>query len=467
MTSGASVKLLRIIGVDDRRRLSADAKRLTSAESAGGHNEAPSINKRPMHRRPLVLAFPAQPYVKLFQPPNQGALTTVARSATGSMVDCGEISNNASLFPCQEVDGVLEEDDDMARYTLRKAFCAAYTLLFVLGTVGNVAVIVMIVNVLTTNSRKQRTRNVSSSATHHVFIYVLGLSIVDLAVMLHLPLLVSDILMGEWMFGVFMCKLYWIIEWVNKLLSTFIMTVLSWDRFLAVCAPVRSLKMRSNSVAVVVLVACVAAATILLLPVIVKSTVSEVDRSTSDTVEGSNLTNTLTKCIFAGDNNVFTLYTFVCGFALPALLMIVFYSRVICTLRQSAEAVRRYNVQLHHAHNPRLQQVGTVPPSSSASRYSAADRSLAGFNRPMSLTVTANHSPPDEDSPTSDVTPYRRNGSTFAGRQLSKEPSTPSPDVVEMEETMSLMRTESLHNNNNNSNSNSNGALLTELISVA
>lgn len=163
------------------------------------------------------------------------------------MVDCEGLStnlsaNNGSLFLCEDVEG-MEEDDDMARYTLRKCFCVAYTLLFVFGTVGNVAVIVMTLNVLTTTNRKQRAaRNVSSSSTHHVFIYVLGLSIVDLAVMLHLPLLVSDILVGEWMFGVLMCKFYWIMEWVNKLLSTFIMTVLSWDRFLAVCSPVRSLK---------------------------------------------------------------------------------------------------------------------------------------------------------------------------------------------------------------------------------
>lgn len=173
------------------------------------------------------------------------ALVAGLRTVVGSMAGCEEFRNNASLLSsCREAQQQqMAEEDDVARYTLRKCFCVAYALLFVFGTVGNIFVIVMIVNVLTTINRKQRAaRNVSSSSTHHVFIYVLGLSIVDLAVMLHLPLLVSDMLVGEWMFGVFMCKLYWIIEWVNKLLSTFIMTVLSWDRFLAVCAPVRSLK---------------------------------------------------------------------------------------------------------------------------------------------------------------------------------------------------------------------------------
>ncbi|VDO91447.1 unnamed protein product [Heligmosomoides polygyrus] len=130
-----------------------------------------------------------------------------------------------------------------SRATLKLSLSIAYAILFVVGTIGNGIVIVMIMNVLTSMRRtSMRGKRMSLSNTNHVFIYVLGLSFVDLVVILHLPFLVVDLLKGQWLFGTAMCKLYWFGESISKLLSSFIMTVLSWDRYLAVCSPVKSIR---------------------------------------------------------------------------------------------------------------------------------------------------------------------------------------------------------------------------------
>ncbi|CAI2352048.1 unnamed protein product [Caenorhabditis sp. 36 PRJEB53466] len=241
-----------------------------------------------------------------------------------------------------------QSDDDSSRTTLKLVLAISYLVLFIIGTVGNGTVILMIINILTSMKRNMQAgkRKVMSN-TNHVFIYVLGLSIVDLLVILHLPFLVVDLLKGQWLFGVAMCKVYWFGESVNKLLSSFLMTVLSWDRYMAVCSPVKSMKMRSNATALKVLVACTAFATVLLLPVLIEAAVFKIDKlrmipltdGSADLAASDLAGTTMSKCMFDADAT-FTLYTFVIGFAAPAFLIIIFYVQVIYALQKSSRNMR-------------------------------------------------------------------------------------------------------------------------------
>ncbi|CAD5220156.1 unnamed protein product [Bursaphelenchus okinawaensis] len=229
-------------------------------------------------------------------------------------------------------------EEESARWTIKLVFCTLYFLLFLFGTIGNGCVIIMLINVLT----QMRGANKLSSGTTHVFIYVLGLSIVDFLVIMHLPLLIFDIIEGQWIFGLVMCKLYWVGESVNKLLSSFLMTVLSWDRFMAVCAPLKSFRYRTNNVAIMVLMACTSMAMVLLYPVLKESTVQIVDKATllkvpDDSHQG---TTTIQKCVFETNTPAFMLYTFAFGFIMPALLISVFYLRVILSLHKKTKGVK-------------------------------------------------------------------------------------------------------------------------------
>lgn len=252
-----------------------------------------------------------------------------------------------------------------SRTTLKLSLSIAYAVLFLVGTIGNGIVIMMIINVLTSMRRTSvRGKRNNLSNTNHVFIYVLGLSFVDLVVILHLPFLVMDLVKGEWLFGTAMCKLYWFGESISKLLSSFIMTVLSWDRYLAVCSPVESMRIRSNSVSLLVLFICTLLAVILLLPVLTQSTVFRInkismialDEDTEELFQSDLQGTTISKCIFDSDT-MFMLYTFVIGFAFPAVLITFFYSQVIYKVQhtQNLRTINNQDGKDHLSH--RVQQV--------------------------------------------------------------------------------------------------------------
>ncbi|CAD5227005.1 unnamed protein product [Bursaphelenchus xylophilus] len=232
-------------------------------------------------------------------------------------------------------------EEEAARWTIKVVFCTLYFLLFLFGTIGNGCVIIMLINVLSQMHSHGANKRINSSGTTHVFIYVLGLSIVDFLVIMHLPLLIFDIIEGQWIFGLVMCKLYWIGESVNKLLSAFLMSVLSWDRFMAVCAPIKSFRYRTNNVAILVLMICTAVAMVLLYPVLKESTVQRVDKSTMLKIEDNDSpgSNTIQKCVFETNTPAFMLYTFAFGFLMPALLISFFYLRVILSLREKTKGV--------------------------------------------------------------------------------------------------------------------------------
>ncbi|KAI6200556.1 G-PROTEIN-RECEP-F1-2 domain-containing protein [Aphelenchoides besseyi] len=246
-----------------------------------------------------------------------------------------------------DYDQSVELDDEQTRRIIQLTFTSIYGLIFIGGTFGNGYVIVMLIRVLASifNKKTSGAQRMSAMGTTPVYIYILGLSIVDLLVVFHLPLLIFDILEGQWLFGTVLCKIYWAGENVNKLLSSFILTVLSWDRYLCICSPITSLKYRNNTFAIGVLLICVAVATLLLYPVIVGSTVHQINRRTADQVdEMITSQEVVTKCVFDTSSPMtFTLITFSAGFVAPALLIIFFYLRVILRLHENTKNVRKHS----------------------------------------------------------------------------------------------------------------------------
>uniref|UniRef100_A0AAF5D3Y9 G_PROTEIN_RECEP_F1_2 domain-containing protein n=1 Tax=Strongyloides stercoralis TaxID=6248 RepID=A0AAF5D3Y9_STRER len=108
---------------------------------------------------------------------------------------------------------------------------AVYCVVFLIGFFGNLWVIIILSKVIYKNrsSMSQIFRNISS--------YILTLSIVDLMVLSMIPLLLGQMFCDSWPFGYFGCKLFWAVENINKILSIGILTIMSFERLMAVYKP--------------------------------------------------------------------------------------------------------------------------------------------------------------------------------------------------------------------------------------
>uniref|UniRef100_A0A0N5A775 G_PROTEIN_RECEP_F1_2 domain-containing protein n=1 Tax=Parastrongyloides trichosuri TaxID=131310 RepID=A0A0N5A775_PARTI len=213
---------------------------------------------------------------------------------------------------------------------MKDIFAGLFFCCFVVGFVGNFYVISMILNVMSSlpfsACGKPSTGSQNNNTSHHVYIYVLGLSFADLLLISHLPFLIIELRQGQWTYGTVLCKVFYFGESVNKLLSSLIMTVLSWDRFLAACYPLNSSKIRTTKTAILVLLACFTVATILLTPVLLNAKVSEIQYNGG----------IIKKCYFEA-GSYFLFYSFLFGYCIPAGFIIYFYTKVLITIRRSAK----------------------------------------------------------------------------------------------------------------------------------
>uniref|UniRef100_A0A3Q2QUA4 Nociceptin receptor n=1 Tax=Fundulus heteroclitus TaxID=8078 RepID=A0A3Q2QUA4_FUNHE len=76
-------------------------------------------------------------------------------------------------------------------------------------------------------------------------IYIFNLALADSLFLATLPFQGTDVFLGFWPFGNALCKTVVSIDYYNMFTSTFTLTVMSMDRYVAVCHPVKALDMRT------------------------------------------------------------------------------------------------------------------------------------------------------------------------------------------------------------------------------
>ncbi|XP_035378128.1 delta-type opioid receptor isoform X1 [Electrophorus electricus] len=148
-------------------------------------------------------------------------------------------------------------DDTYGRLptSVRITIVVVYLIVCVVGLVGNCLVMYVIIRYT-----KMKT------ATN---IYIFNLALADALVLATLPFQGTDVLLDLWPFGLALCKAVVAIDYYNMFTSVFTLTVMSVDRYIAVCHPVHSLAVRTPHRARLVNLAVWALASAIGVPVMI------------------------------------------------------------------------------------------------------------------------------------------------------------------------------------------------------
>ncbi|XP_063065190.1 melanin-concentrating hormone receptor 1 [Engraulis encrasicolus] len=200
-----------------------------------------------------------------------------------------------------------------------------------LGVVGNCIVIFTIL------MKKKKTRSRASWAKQTVpDIFILNLSLADLLFLLGMPFLIHQLLgNGSWCFGATMCTVINALDSNSQTVSTYILTAMTLDRYLATVHPFRFGHVRTPCVAVAVVAAVWVLSLLSITPVLMYSGLMRLPGGGG----GGGVDRVGCALLLpnpASDIYWFTLYQFVFAFALPLLVICVVFFKI---LRHMASAV--------------------------------------------------------------------------------------------------------------------------------
>lgn len=79
--------------------------------------------------------------------------------------------------------------------------------------------------------------------------YIFNLAVADEMFLVGLPFLITTVMYKYWPFGRIMCKIYMTTTSINQFTSSLLLTVMSADRYVAVCHPISSPRYRTPFIA--------------------------------------------------------------------------------------------------------------------------------------------------------------------------------------------------------------------------
>lgn len=223
---------------------------------------------------------------------------------TMNIMDYDNLTHNNSMD-----DRALSCDVDLSIIGLVNQ--VIYSIVFIVGIFGNSLVIYVVLRF----SKMQTVTNM----------YIVNLAIADECFLIGIPFLVTTMNLRNWVFGKFMCKAYMTTTSINQFTSSIFLLIMSADRYIAVCQPISAPKIRTPLISKIVSFTAWTASVLFMIPVFLYA-------DTMEYINGAATCN-----IFwpngRGGQTAFILYTFILGFILPLIFILIFYCLVIKKLR--------------------------------------------------------------------------------------------------------------------------------------
>ena len=194
-------------------------------------------------------------------------------------------------------------------------------IVLIIGLIGNGLVIYVILNY-------GRLKTITNT-------YLLHLALSDLVFLSGVPFFISSIITRSWIFGGFICKIFFLTQGVNQYTAILILALLSFDRYLAVCHSAKSIMWRSRVNPNLLLTLVWILSFFLMLPIIIFTTLQQtVPSSVQCTII---LPVSQSRSIYF----IYIAYTAIITFFLPILSMIYFHLRIIYRIHNNVPKQHR------------------------------------------------------------------------------------------------------------------------------
>ncbi|XP_042572920.1 somatostatin receptor type 5-like [Cyprinus carpio] len=222
-----------------------------------------------------------------------------------SISDYANQSNESRNSSFQLNGSSMSEEDST------KVLAVIYLVVFIVGLTGNSLAIFVVL-------RYTKMKTVTN-------MYILNLAVADELYILGLPFLTTHNVLTYWPFGNFLCRILMWADSISQFTSTFCLTVMSIDRYMAVVHPIRSTRWRRPSVAKVINSMVWALSCLLTLPVIIYCDVQpELNTCNLSWPEPRDVWST-----------AFILYTAILGFFCPLLVICLCYLLIVIKVKSA------------------------------------------------------------------------------------------------------------------------------------